>query len=130
MKWPTKTITITLRKTGSCFVIVPSYASEQNVRPIKNGRIGMMILETIARTTFWNSSKKAAIKSAFVHAAASPSKIDKTSALITGIICGMESSNTTSGSVFSLSAAELIERCGISAYPETVENSAAPNEET
>ena len=44
--------TITLRKTGSCFVIVPSYASEQNVRQIKNGRIGMMIFETIARTTF------------------------------------------------------------------------------
>ena len=42
----------------------------------------------------------------------------------------MESSNTTSGSVFSLSAAELIERCYISVYPETVENSAAPNEET
>ena len=32
----------------------------------------------------------------------------------------MESSNTTSGSVFSLSAAELIERCGISAYPITI----------
>ena len=78
-------------------MIVPSYASEQKVSPIKYGRIGIMTLDTIASMIFWNSSRKEEIRLAFVHADASPSIIASTSALMTGIICGMESSKTTSG---------------------------------
>ena len=78
-------------------MIVPSYASEQKVSPMKYGRIGIMTLDTIASMIFWNSSRKEEIRLAFVHADASHSIMDSTSALITGIICGMESSKTTSG---------------------------------
>ena len=88
------------RNTGTCFVIEPSYESPQKVSPMKNGRIGIMILETIASTIFWNSSRIFEINSAFVHAAASPIIIENTSALITGMICGIESSKITSGRVF------------------------------
>ena len=49
-------------------MIVPSYASEQKVSPIKYGRIGIMTLDTIASMIFWNSSRKEEIRLAFVHA--------------------------------------------------------------
>ena len=103
--------------------------SEQKVSPMKNGRTGMITLDTIASTIFWNSSSKDETRLAFVQVAARPSIMDNTSALITGIICGMESSKITSGRVLRLSAVELIDKCGISAYPDTAENKAAPSEE-
>ena len=108
----------------------PSYAREQNVNPINNGRIGIKILDTMESTIFWNSSNIPVINFALFHAAASPIIIENTSALITGMICGIESSNTISGSSFSPSTSVTIERCGISAYPAAVENNAAPTEDT
>ena len=88
-----------------------------------------MILETIASTIFWNSSSRSEINSAFVHAAASPIMIENTRALITGIICGIDNSNTAAGSSFNPSAVDEIDKCGISAYPAAVENKAAPTDE-
>ena len=114
------------RNTGTCFVIEPSYESPQKVSPMKNGRIGIMIFETIASTIFWNSSRIFEINSAFVQAAASPIIIENTSALITGIICGIDNLKTAAGSSFNPSAVEDIDKCGIKRYPDAVEKSAAP----
>jgi len=93
---------------------------------MKNGRIGIMILETIASTIFWNSSRIFEINSAFVQAAASPIIIENTRALITGIICGIDNSKTALGSSFNPSVVEDIDKCGIKIYPDAVEKSAAP----
>lgn len=117
------------RNTGTCFVIEPSYESPQKVSPMKNGRIGIMILETIASTIFWNSSRIFEINSAFVQAAASPIIIENTSALITGIICGIDNSKTAAGSSFNPSAVEDIDKCGIKRYPDAVEKNAAPTDD-
>ena len=89
----------------------------------------MITLDTMESTIFWNSSSRDAVSLALVQAAARPSMTESTRALITGMICGMESSKTTSGKVFSLSAVELMDRCGISTYPDSAENKAAPIEE-
>jgi hypothetical protein len=55
--------------------------------------------------------------------------IENTRALITGIICGIDNSNTAAGSSFNPSAVDEIDKCGISAYPAVVENKAAPTDE-
>mgnify|MGYP007045827047 CR=1 FL=1 len=89
-----------------------------------------MTLDTIASMIFWNSSRKEEIRLAFVHADASPSIMASTSALMTGIICGMESSKNYIRQSFEMtgSGAERT-KCGISRYPDNAENKAAPSEE-
>ena len=80
------TITTTSKNTGSCLVMVPSYASAQNVVAMKNGSSGMTTRVTTDNTMRWNSSSKCAMPSAFAHTQARPSKTARTSALMTGMI--------------------------------------------
>lgn len=82
------TITMTLRNTGNCLVIVPSYARPQKVEAMKNGSSGMMILETMARTTFWISSSSASRRLDLVQVIARPTISDSASALMTFMIAG------------------------------------------
>ena len=81
------------------------------------------------RTMRWNSSSRPAKVLARVHAAVRPSRIDSTSALITLMITGISSWKTASGSSRSPSAADTMDRCGISAYPAPIDSSAAKIED-
>ena len=65
------------------------------------------------RTIFWNSSSTLMMYLLLFHAAASPTVIDRNSADITGIICGMLSLKTTSGRLFSPSTSVTMFRNGI-----------------
>ena len=67
---------------------------------------------------------------AFVHVAARPRSTENTSALITGIICGISNWNTAAGSAFKPSTSDTMDRFGIIAYPALIEKRAAPIEET
>ena len=64
-------------------------------------------------TIFWNSSRRAIVVLLLFHAAASPTVIDRNSAEITGIICGMLSLKSTSGRLFNPSTSETMFRNGI-----------------
>ena len=90
----------------------------------------MTILDTIISTICWNSSNSRITVSALVQVAASPIKIENASALITDIICGISNWNTISGSSFSPSTSETIDKCGISPYPAAIDPSAAKTEDT
>ena len=106
---------MTLMNTGNCLVIVPSYARPQKVDAIKNGRIGMMILVTMARTMFCTSSSRDSIILDLVQVIARPTISDSASALITFMIAGISSWNSTSGSSRRPSTCDTIDRCGMSA---------------
>ena len=67
--------------------------------------------------------------SAFVHAAASPTRTARTRALITGNICGISSLNSSSGNSRRPSGLVAMDKWGMIAYPAPAENSAAPSEE-
>ena len=92
------TIRMTSRNTGSWRVMEPSHARPQNVKAMKNGRMGMMTFFTMSSTMFWNSCSTAVMVFAFVHTAARPSSTENTNADMTGMICGMSSWNATAGS--------------------------------
>ena len=89
----------------------------------------MMIFSTRERTICWNSSKSPVTLWAFVQAAARPSIMENTRALITDMICGISSSNITSGRVFKPSVMVTMDRPGIRAYPAVIEKNAAPIED-
>ena len=98
--------------------------------PIRIGSAGITKRVTIESTICWNSSKTPVINLDLFHAAERPTKTEKKRADITGIICGMVSSKTTSGSSFSPSTSGLIFKCGKIPYPAAVAKNAAPIEET
>ena len=83
----------------------------------------------MSSTIFWNSSRTRVIVSALVHAAPSPSMTDRTSALMTGMICGISSWNITSGSSLNPSISDTIDRWGIIPYPAAMDPRAARTEE-
>ena len=97
---------------------------------MNTGRTGIITFVTIESTICWNSSRTFVIVFASVHVAASPIMSENTSALITDMICGISSWNTTSGSSFYPSTSEVIDICGIIIYPAAIENNAAPTEDT
>ena len=103
----------TFKNTGSCFVMVPSYDKEQNVNAIKTGSTGMTTFVTMESTICWNSSRTSVITSALVHVAARPRSSENTRALMTGMIWGISSWNTMSGSFLSSSTSEIMDRWGI-----------------
>ena len=82
------------------------------------------------RTIYWNSSSTPVINLDLFQAAESPTKTEKNNADITGIICGIVSSKTTSGNYFSPSTSGLIFKFGKMPYPAPVAKNAAPIEET
>ena len=118
------------RNTGNCFVILPSYARVAKVVPIRTGSTGITNFVTMLSTTFWNSSKIPVISSLLFHAAARPTMIEKKRALITGIIAGIESWNTSCGNSLRPSTSGVILICGSIIKPEAVAKNAAPIEET
>ena len=89
-------------------MIEPSYASPQNVVPIKIGRTGIKNFVTMLNTIFWNSSSTLITYLLLFHAAASPTVIDKNKAEITGIIWGIANLNNTSGSDFRPSTSDTM----------------------
>ena len=109
------TMMMTLMNTGNCLVMVPSYARPQKVEAMKNGSSGMMILETMARTTFWISSSSASRRLDLVQVIARPTISDSASALMTFMSGGISSWNSTSGSSFRPSTCDTMDRCGMMA---------------
>ena len=90
----------------------------------------MTIFVTMDRTICWNSSRTPVISLLLFHAAARPTMMEKVSADMTDMICGMASWNTTSGSSFSPSTSGLMFRCGRIRKPLMTEKNAAPIEDT
>ena len=79
---------------------------------MSQGRTGITNFVTMLSTTVWNSSSRLMMVLLRFQAAASPTRTERNRADMTGMICGMESLNTTSGRDFSPSAAVLMFRNG------------------
>ena len=84
---------------------------------------------TILRTIFWNSSRTPVISLLLFQVAARPTITEKNSADMTGMICGIVSSNTTGGSSLRPSTSGLMFRKGKIVKPAPVAKNAAPMEE-
>ena len=85
----------------------------------------MMIFLTISSTMSWNSCSMLKITRDFVHTTARPTSIEKTSADITGMICGISSWKATAGSSRSPSGSVMMFRWGMMAKPAPVDMKAA-----
>ena len=101
----------------------------QNVQPIRTGSTGMTNLVTMLRTICWNSSRTPVTILLLFHVAERPTRTEKNSADMTGMICGIVSSNTTGGSSLSPSTSGLMFRNGRIVKPAPVAKNAAPIDE-
>ena len=77
--------------------------------------MGMMILPTMSSTMFWNSARKSQVSLLLVQVAAKPTRTLSTRALMTLMIWGMFSSNTTPGRVRRPATSVSMDRCGMRA---------------
>ena len=77
--------------------------------------MGMMILLTMSSTMFWNSPRKSQVSLLLVQVAARPTRTLSTRALMTLMIWGMFSSNTTPGRVRRPATSVSMDRCGMRA---------------